>query len=78
MAVDIIGRQRLLEPADVELLITARPPDRLIDSESLVGIGEDLEGLPDGLPYSTDPCDILMQGPPQFQLRAAETGLLLP
>src|SRR5580698_1411067 len=39
VAVDVVRRQRLLEPADVGYLVKSRAPDRLVDGKGLVGVG---------------------------------------
>src|SRR5690606_12142418 len=59
VALDVVGAERLLEPADVEPLIGPRPADGLVDAEGLVGVGEDLEAGPDGLAHRADAGDVL-------------------
>ena len=59
MALDVVGRQRLLEPADVGGLVKAGAADRLVDGEGLVGVGEDLEVGADRRAHRIQPLDVL-------------------
>ena len=72
VARDVVGGQRLLEPADVERLVGAGAADGLVDVEALVGIGEDLEAVADRVADSGDAADVLVQGPADLELAAAE------
>ena len=42
MAVAIVGRQRLLDPSEIEIGEAARAADRLVEREALIGVGHDL------------------------------------
>ena len=72
MARNVVGGQRLLEPADIERFIGAGPADRLVDIEALVGVGEDFEPRPDRFTHRRDAAHILVDRPTDFQLAAAE------
>src|SRR5271166_7078645 len=41
VAVDVVRRQGLLEPADIGYLVKSRAPDRLVDGKSLIGVCKD-------------------------------------
>ena len=43
MSLDVVGGQRLFEPADVGGLVMAGAADRLVDVEGLISVGENLE-----------------------------------
>ena len=43
MAVEVVRRQRLLEPGQIEVGEAAGAPDRLVERKTLVGVGHDLE-----------------------------------
>src|SRR5271156_457107 len=43
MALEVIRRQRLLDPGEIEVGETAGAPDRLVERKTLVGVGHDLE-----------------------------------
>src|SRR5271156_129589 len=73
MALDVVRWQRLLEPADVCGFIKSRAANRLLDRESLIGVGEDLEVRPDRSPQRRQPGDVLAGGPADLDLRSAET-----
>ncbi|MNY68136.1 hypothetical protein D3C86_2058470 [compost metagenome] len=51
MTVEIVGRQRLLDPGKVELLQPGRAADRLVDGETLVAVGHDLEAIAERLAH---------------------------
>ena len=42
MAVEVVGRQRLLDPCEVEVGEAPRAADRLVEREALIGVGHDL------------------------------------
>ncbi|MNU04214.1 hypothetical protein D3C72_2485290 [compost metagenome] len=51
MAVDVVGRQRFLQPGKVELAQALGPADRLVDGKALVGVRHDLVAIADGLAH---------------------------
>src|SRR6185437_6719458 len=69
---DVVGRQRFFEPADIERLVMAGAADRFVDGEGLVGVGEDLEAVADRIAYRGDAGDVFADRPANFQLRAAK------
>ena len=76
MPVKILGRQRLLEPGEVERLVVARPADGLGDGEALVGVDHDLEGRAQGLSYGAQSRIVLADmGAADLDLEAGEAGL---
>ena len=79
VAAQVLGRQRLLEPREVERLVGARPAHRLGDGEALVGVDHDLELPADRLAHRGEPGDVLgHRRPPDLDLGAEETvGLRL-
>src|SRR5690606_34631096 len=76
VALDVVGRQRFLEPANVERLIGAGSADGLVDLKGLVGVGEDLEAWTDCLADGGDASHVLVQRPPDLELAAAEAVAL--
>ena len=51
MAVDVVGRQRLLDPGEIELAKRPGASDRLVDRKALVGVGHDLVAVADRLAH---------------------------
>ena len=72
MAVDVVRRQRLLKPADIDCLVESRAPDRLVDGKGLIGVGEDFEVDPNGRSELGQACDVLLRRSADLDLRAAE------
>ena len=45
MAVDIVGRQRLFDPGEIEFAQPVGAADRLVEHEALIGVGHDFEAV---------------------------------
>src|SRR5690606_10992515 len=70
VSLDVIGRQRLFEPADIERLVDACPSDRFIDLKALIGVREDLEARAHRLTHRRYACNVLVNGASDFELAA--------
>ena len=69
MAVEIVGRQRLLDPGEVEIGEAPGAPDRLVEREALVGVGHDLVSRPQRRAHGGEPAIVLRH------MRAADLDL---
>ena len=77
VALQVVGRQRLLEPADAELGIARRTPQRLAEREALVGIDHQLEAVAHRLAHRAQAFDVVgEQRLADLELGALEAGLL--
>ena len=52
---DVVGQDRLLEPADVVVLEAAAHRDGLLGVVAVVGVDEDLDVVADGLAHGRQP-----------------------
>jgi hypothetical protein len=66
----VVGRQRLFEPADVGGLVMAGAPDRLVDVEGLISVGENLEVGAERRAQRIQSFDVLADRAPDLDLGA--------
>ena len=76
MSLDVVGGQRLFEPADVGGLVMAGAADRLVDVERLIGVGENLEVGSERRAQRIQSFDVLADRAPDLDLAAPEAERL--
>ena len=79
VAVNVVGRQRLLDPGKVEVAQPLGAADRLVDGKALIAVGHDLIAIADRLAHRRKPREILRAvGLADLHLGAAKSLGLAP
>src|SRR6185437_1188253 len=75
VAVDIVGRQRLLDPGDIEWLVEPSAAQGLVHGERLIGVGKNLEIVSHCVTKCGDAGDIFVRRAPNLEFGSTKAPL---